>query len=140
MGETLEMIVGDWYWTESGHRAVVADERDGQYFGSISGVGAHRWSKHGSGNILNYSLAEHIGPTMPPTIERPKPETKYVPYTWEDREQIRGKWVLRGSTECAVTGVTPGRVGLNGVWHTFHEAFRDWTHLDGTPFGKRVDS
>ena len=26
-------------------------------------------------------------------IEQPKPEPKYIPFTWQDREQLRGRWV-----------------------------------------------
>ena len=32
-------------------------------------------------------------------IEQPKPEPKYVPFAWEDREQLRGRWIVRAGHE-----------------------------------------
>ncbi len=67
-------------------------------------------------------------------------ETKYVPYTWEDREQLRGRWFRykKSGTEASI-------VNMRFEHDVFYindfiaEAFLtlcEW--LDGTPCGKVV--
>lgn len=75
---------------------------------------------------------------------RIKPEPKYVPFTWEDREQLRGKWVKRqgiGPEKCiiAFSGGPLDYIVLAGdFWHSFAELFEQYTFLDGSPVGKLV--
>lgn len=72
-------------------------------------------------------------------IEPPKPQ--YVPFTWEDREQLRGRWIGSNDGRCE---------RLVNVMHHEDRCFYvssinatslcdDWHFLDtGEPVGKRV--
>jgi hypothetical protein len=71
-------------------------------------------------------------------IEPPKP--KYVPFEWEDREQLRGRWVVDGAgdEQCIVR--------IEKYKHSFcvnsvliDDLLWGWTFLDtGEPVGKKV--
>lgn len=78
-------------------------------------------------------------------IEQPKTEPKYVPFTWEDREQLRGRWITWKHenglmTESQINHINQHRDG--GVWFKSHDAkwlLENATFLDtGEPVGKRV--
>lgn len=69
-------------------------------------------------------------------IEQPKP--KYVPFTWEDREQLQGKWIYREKE---------GRIVEEVVWRFDCRAFdiiakdwvKEWKFMDtNEPVGKKV--
>ena len=77
-------------------------------------------------------------------IEQPKPEPRYVPFRWEDREQLRGRWLQRKTDsvpgELLVTKFETGRRGLvvNGIYGA-DLLLKQWTFLDtGEPVGKKV--
>lgn len=71
-------------------------------------------------------------------IEQPKP--KYVPFEWEDREQLRGRWIVDGDGDehCIVRLELYQEIfSINGA--SAEDALEDWHFLDtGKPFGKRV--
>lgn len=74
-------------------------------------------------------------------IEPPKP--KYVPFTWEDREQLRGRWVCcvdAPKKEWAINSVYIGGGGelrANGIPADL--LLKQWTFTDtGEPVGRRV--
>lgn len=63
---------------------------------------------------------------------RVKPSPKYVPFTWEDREFLRGKWIRNISYEIVIYSISRERV--NDM--TFSRLLSDYTFLDGSPCGK----
>lgn len=71
-------------------------------------------------------------------IEQPKP--KYIPFTWEDREQLRGRWIVdrTGEQEYTIDDFLNDSGILYICGHPA-EYFLNWTFLDtGEPVGKRV--
>lgn len=68
---------------------------------------------------------------------------KLVPFTWEDREMLRGKWIRK--KECAheiriTTILFDGddeKLRINGI--SAVDLFNKWEFLDGSPFGKEID-
>ena len=74
-------------------------------------------------------------------IEQPKPKPKYVPFTWEDREQLRGRWIgdSSGEQEYSIDDF----LNDNGVLYICGhpaEYFLNWRFLDtGEPAGRRVE-
>lgn len=70
-------------------------------------------------------------------------EPHYVRFTWEDREQLRGKWVRgkKNDSEECIVGFTKNLI--DGVctgadWYSFVDLFYNFTFLDGSPVGKKV--
>ena len=65
---------------------------------------------------------------------RIKEEPKYIPFTFEDRDELRGKWVRRKSTgvETIIYYIDKGH--MNGC--TWEQTLEKFEFLDGTPFGK----
>ena len=74
-------------------------------------------------------------------IEQPKPEPKYVPFTWDDREQLRGRWIVGsdGDEWCIIRLDQYQEVFLiNG--NPADEALEDWCFADTRePVGRRVE-
>lgn len=73
-------------------------------------------------------------------IEPPNPEPKYVPFTWEDREQLRGRWIVdrTGEQEYTIDDFLNDSGILYICGHPA-EYFLNWTFLDtGEPVGKKV--
>lgn len=72
-----------------------------------------------------------------PERYRIKPEKKLVPFTWEDRELLMGKWIVNKlSHVCAmITSISPFSVN----YMTYKELFEDYMFLDGSPCGKEVE-
>ena len=71
----------------------------------------------------------------------PKPP-QYVPYTWEDREQLRGRWYREKATQTEVmikrlSINLKGELLVNGFNASWLLANCEW--LDGTPCGKVVE-
>ncbi len=62
----------------------------------------------------------------------------YVPFTWEDREQLRGRWITKENREVQITCLSYSKaLFINGM-HA-EDALRDWKFLDtGKPVGKEV--
>jgi nitrate reductase beta subunit len=75
-------------------------------------------------------------------IEQPKPEPKYVPFRWEDREQLRGRWVVQvesTGTEQMVNKLDLINNDLFANNKLALELLTGWRFLDtGEPVGKRV--
>jgi hypothetical protein len=71
-------------------------------------------------------------------IEQPKPEPKYVPFTWEDREQLRGRWICLGTSETQIQAFTNhDKFYINGICPEV--LVRYWVFLDtGEPVGRKV--
>jgi len=78
-------------------------------------------------------------------IEQPKPVLKYIPFAWEDREELRGRWVTwRDNSGMAVEAkmdhITEHRNGdlifwaSDGKWLLDNATFLD----TGEPVGKKV--
>ena len=74
-------------------------------------------------------------------IEQPKPEPKYVPFTWEDREQLRGRWVVGsdGNEWCIVRlDQHQGNFFINS--RSAEGALEEWCFADTRePVGRRVE-
>src|SRR5690625_1737966 len=47
---------------------------------------------------------------------RIKPEPKYIPFTFEDREELRGKWFIRKSTGVETVIYNISEEGVNGYY------------------------
>ena len=64
----------------------------------------------------------------------------YLPFTFEDRELFRDKWVRNRQTksEVKITSISKECL-LLFTQRSFEEAFNDYEFLDGTPFGKLKD-
>src|SRR5690625_328929 len=68
---------------------------------------------------------------------RIKTEPKYIPFTLEDRNELRGKWVRRIGTTSEALISSVRKTHVNG--YTWEQALEVLEFLDGTPFGKLVD-
>ena len=92
----------------------------------------------GWGDIGKHDLLDFSGS---PKNYRIKPEPKYIPFTFEDRELFRDKWVRTKthSKEFKITGMSRGTVGTEKTNLTYSEAFAYLEFLDGTPFGKLAE-
>lgn len=82
---------------------------------------------------------------LPVEHYRIKPEPKYVPFTWEDRELLRGKTIVRVYNNGDIQEYTPNTFYLpfeNQIPQcqegSFECVFKNYTFLDGTPCGKLV--
>lgn len=82
-----------------------------------------------------------------PTFNQPlnwyriKPELKLVPFTWEDRDQLRGKWVrIAGSiSEYYIVSITRDWIYLPKLGIvSYKELFKEFEFVDNTPCGKYV--
>ena len=75
-------------------------------------------------------------------IEQLKPEPKYVPFTWEDRDQLRGRWVVQvesTGTEQMVNKLDLINNDLFANNKLALELLTGWRFLDtGEPVGKKV--
>lgn len=73
-------------------------------------------------------------------IEQPKPEPRYEPFKWENREQLRGRWILNHIDE--QEWVIDDLQNINGnLYICGHVAayFLNWKFVDtGEPVGRRV--
>ncbi len=64
---------------------------------------------------------------------------KYVPYTWDDRDELRGRWYRQGSLEVAIKSfqnLGSGEFRINNYSPEKFLELCEW--LDGTPCGKQV--
>lgn len=64
-----------------------------------------------------------------------------VPFTFEDREMFRGKWVKNkvcNKKEWQITSITIEKIMVGDDWLTYEEAFEQLEFIDGTPFGKEI--
>jgi len=71
---------------------------------------------------------------------RVKQKPEYVPFTWEDREQLRGKWIKFKADnvhECCITSIFQLGISLEGNEYVdYKKLFNAYEFIDGTPCGK----
>lgn len=96
--------------------------------------GANKWLDYATTEISHIFFNNH-------SIEfRIKPKAKYIPFTFEDREFLRGKWVANKDTgvESMITFI-----GKNTAFATRYVSYIDllerFIFLDGSPCGKLVE-
>lgn len=65
-------------------------------------------------------------------------EGEYVPFTFEDKELLKGKWIKhkRDSSHILINYISDTTVGIDGSYYTYEELFRDFEFVDGKPCGK----
>ena len=65
-------------------------------------------------------------------------EENCVPFTFEDRELLRGQWVREkiSEEESMISYVSNKGVCINGSYYTYEELFRDFEFVDGKPCGR----
>lgn len=148
MCEKLQMIEGHWYWTKSGHRAIMFFEDDGRWFGvAFTGKWTqhHKWDVNGvAEGDSDFTLVAHHGPEMPTTETRPEPEPEWLP--WDEFQNLIGL-PIKMKEDKKYTAMI-GSQGEGSVyvvplgWMTYEELLQDWTHElggDDIPCGRRVD-
>ena len=64
-------------------------------------------------------------------------EGEYVPFTFEDKESLKGKWIKhkRDSSHILINYISDTTVGIDGSYYTYEELFRDFEFIDGKPCG-----
>jgi len=71
---------------------------------------------------------------------RIKQKSEYVPFTWDDREQLRGKWVrakMLQHFEYCLTYISHVGVGFDMNENIYYDRlFNNYEFIDGTPCGK----
>lgn len=77
---------------------------------------------------------------------RIKPEKKLIPFTWEDREKLIGKYVKskNGNIITSINGLMKegnGNIRINLFFNTVENwsLLEGYTFLDGSPCGKEVE-
>lgn len=73
---------------------------------------------------------------------RIKPEPKYIPFTYEDREQLRGKWLMHKNYDKDQYMIV--RIDTNGVsikvdHISYQDLFDKYLFSDGSPCGKVIE-
>lgn len=83
-----------------------------------------------------------------------EPKKKLVPFDWEDRELLRGKWLkhkIRNDEECSIIGFQLTKsnydemllvIVFNGVEiekMSAYDLLEEYTFLDGSPCGKEIE-
>lgn len=93
-----------------------------------------------------WASIENLNFNAIPERYRIKPEKKLVPFTWEDRDLLRGKWcikhndIVNGKTkEYAITCITDIEVYFGASKYSYSDFMRYFTFLDGSPCGKEVE-
>jgi hypothetical protein len=65
---------------------------------------------------------------------------QYVPYTWDDREELRGKWFkIKGDEvefQAYEFNIDQDKFYINSI--LAKDLFEYWEYLDGSPCGKKV--
>jgi len=74
-------------------------------------------------------------------IYRIKPQPIYIPFTWEDRDLFRGKWIRLkgGQNEHMINFVDSSGMVSCSTWEesgTLKSLFESHEFIDGTVFGK----
>ena len=67
-----------------------------------------------------------------------RPELEYVPFTIEDAELFRDRWVKQDDWTLRITAYDDEDVETERVSITYEEAFDRWTFEDGSKFGKLI--
>ena len=78
-----------------------------------------------------------------------EPKKKYIPFDLslkEDRDALRGKWVVRNSEyldEIVISRFTEStvdiRVAMRDNMYSAKDLLYEWTFLDGSPVGKEIE-
>jgi hypothetical protein len=79
-----------------------------------------------------------LSQTPIPEIVNVPLEEEYVPFTFEDRELLRGQWV-RGKLskeEFMIIYIGHLKVEVNGNYYTYQHLFEVFEFIDGKPCGK----
>jgi len=68
------------------------------------------------------------------------PLDEYVPFTFEDKELLKGKWIKhkRDSSHILINYISDTTVGIDGSYYTYEELFRDFEFIDGKPCGHEI--
>ncbi len=79
----------------------------------------------------------------PGNVYRRRIAPQYVPYTWEDREELRGRWFRRKVKDTYEHERLAWRFDLvDGYFYVdstrSDELLNEWVWLDGSPCGKKV--
>ena len=76
-----------------------------------------------------------------PFITRIKPESKLVPFTFEDNGLFKDKWIIFKEDKfmCKIIGFDEKRVYLRSNNYTYYEFLRFFTFEDDSPCGKYVE-
>lgn len=116
-------------------KAMAEEEEEDTYLKELNAINTGRCTyPFFSGNGHWYGLF------YPVVIPKKK---KLVPFTWEDREILRGKWIRKkGCThEIRITTILfdgdDKKLRINGI--SAVDLFDKWEFLDGSPFGKEID-
>ena len=67
---------------------------------------------------------------------------EYVPFTWEDRDLIRGKWLKHKEKdiEFSIECINKDGTGDEDItFESWNYLFENFTFLDGSVFGKEVE-
>ena len=67
---------------------------------------------------------------------------KYIPFTWEDREKLKGRWVKKKGdrkSEKIINNVNGSGVIIGLQFILYDELLKDWLFDDGSPIGKEVE-
>lgn len=69
---------------------------------------------------------------------RIKPQPEYVPFTWEDRDLFRGKWVRWKfeNKEFTIDCIEERGLCFSGELFTWDRLFKGLEFIDGSVFGK----
>ncbi len=128
-GGEMKLEVGKKYK----HKTFVFDVKFIDYQGTAWGV-------------CDKNMARYISPgdfSMCSEYTEPKPP-QYVPYTWEDREQLRGRWyrLKENKSEQMIRSVCIDSCDcdvlcIDGMTSGYFMDSCEW--LDGTPCGKVVE-
>lgn len=136
---SVEMKVGFW-WTRGGELACVLERNsisNCPLKGYVAGLGAASWSDDGVQWGGEDDLVKYIGLTHPGVTVRPKPEPKWVPWSFED--QIVGMPVkFAEERRKLITEQTSTTVFLGGAGVSYENLLKHYVQLDGTPCGKQV--
>lgn len=79
---------------------------------------------------------------LEPERYRIKPEKKLVPFTWDDRGLLMGKWIVDKEDNTYISMIITidlESISLNYNSFTYEELFDNFTFLDGSPCGKEVE-
>lgn len=72
---------------------------------------------------------------------RIKPKFKSLPFTFEDGDLFKDKWVIynEDGTMCKIIGFDKNNVYFKNWCYTYEEMLRMFTFEDGSPCGKHIE-
>lgn len=140
---SAEKQIGFW-WTRGGKLACVVERNSDSFYplkGYLVGYGTCSWRDDGREQPPASSkgdLIEYIGLTHPGVTARPKPEPKWVPWTFDD--QLVGMVVQRKGLKArrAITDQGTAEVYMSRDNVSYEFLLANYQQLDGTPCGKQV--